>query len=427
MITSVRWLVRCCYLGMFIQALVINVTPLLFIPLREQFGLSFEQIGRLVLVNFATQMVVDLVCTALADRVHPRPLIIAANALSAIGLWVFAFSPFVLAHPYSGLMAGTVIFSIGCGLLEVFLSPLINAIPSENKSAAMAALHAYYPIGNVAVIVATGAALYVLGLRAWPWIMALWSFFPVLNTVAFGMVTLPPLADPESRQTLRSIVLGRPIYLLLATMVLAGAIEVTIGQWTSAYVETALGYSKVVADLVGFLLFGIGMVIGRLWFAWKGTHANLSRVMWISAVLSGAACLAMALLPSPLLALLSTGFSGIFVSMLWPGTISLSAARFPLAGASMFALLAAAGDFGSGLMPWLVGLIADHVSGTPPAWAVFLFGPLVPQALGLKAAYLFTAFCPFLMVPFVMALREPAGNSPAGACLRRGRRVRSDG
>ena len=395
---------------MFIQALVINITPLLFIPLREQFGLSFEQIGRLVLVNFLTQMAVDLLCTALADRVHPRPLIVGANAMAAVGMWIFAFGPFVFASPYSGLMAGTVIFSIGCGLLEVLLSPLINALPSENKSASMAGLHAFYPIGKVAVILATGAALHVLGVRAWPWIMVLWSVLPVLNTVAFWLVRLPPLADPERRQTLRSILLGLPMYLLLATMVLAGATEVTIAQWTSAYVETALGYSKVVADLVGFLLFGLGMLVGRVWFAWKGGHSGLPRIMWASAVLSGATCLAMALVPSPPLALAATGLSGIFVSMLWPGTISLSAARFPLAGASMFALLAASGDAGSAVMPWLVGLIADHVSAAPPAWAVSVFGSsLAPQALGLKAGYLFTAICPFLIVPLVLALRERRG------------------
>lgn len=405
--SSPRWVIRCCHLGMFIQALVINITPMLFIPLKDQFGLTFEQIGRLILVNFLTQMAVDLVCTALADRVHPRPLIIAANALSAIGLWVFAFSPFHLANPYDGLMAGTVIFSIGCGLLEVLLSPLINALPSDNKSASMAVLHAFYPIGKVAVIVATGAALYVLGPRSWPWIMVLWSLFPVFNTAAFAMVPLPPLADPERRQTLRSIMRGLPIYLLLAVMMLAGATEVTIAQWTSAYVETALGYTKVIADLVGFGLFGIGMVIGRVWFGCKGGGSHLSRVMWISAVFSGLTCLAMSLLPSPLLALLSTGFSGIFVSMLWPGTISLSAERFPLAGASLFAILAAAGDFGSGLMPWLVGLIADYVGSTPPAWTTFLFShQLTPQALGLKTAYLLTAICPFLMVPMILSLRR---------------------
>jgi fucose permease len=318
-------------------------------------------------------------------------------------------APFQFSDPFTGLMVGTMIFSVGCGLLEVLLSPLINALPSENKSSAMAFLHAFYPIGKVAVIVVTGVALYVLGVQAWPWILVAWSVIPLLNTAAFFMVDLPPLADPARRQTLRSLMVGRPIYLLLLAMVLAGASEVTVAQWTSAYVETALGFSKVTADLVGFCLFGVGMIIGRLWFGWKGEHGNLTKVMSISAVLSGATCLAMALLPSPVLALLATGFSGFFVSMLWPGTISLSAARFPLAGASLFALLAAAGDSGAAVMPWLVGVIADSVGNSPPSWALTIFGEsLAPQALGLKAAYLVSALWPFLMVPVILALQKGA-------------------
>ena len=404
---SMRRVVWCCYLGMFVQAMVINISPLLFIPLREQFGLSFEQVGRLVLVNFATQLVVDLICTAVADRIPPRPLIVAANALSAMGLWVFAIAPFHFSDPFTGLMVGTMVFSVGCGLLEVLLSPIINALPSENKSSAMALLHAFYPIGKVVVILVTGVALFGWGVQAWPWIVVAWSLIPIANTAAFFLVDLPPLADPERRQTLRSLVMGRPLYLLLAAMVLAGASEVTVAQWTSAYVETALGFSKVTADLVGFCLFGVGMIVGRLWFGWKGEHANLTKVMSISAVLSGATCLAMALLPSPLLALLATGFSGFFVSMLWPGTISLSAARFPLAGASLFALLAAAGDSGAAVMPWLVGVIADSVGSSSPGWATAIFGEaLAPQALGLKAAYLVSALWPFLMVPVILAMRQ---------------------
>ncbi len=143
-----------CYLGMFIQAMVINVTPLLFLPLRNEFELSFEQIGRLILVNFLTQMLVDLLCTAFADRLHLRALIVAANALSALGLWIFAGAPYLLANPYAGLMLGTVVFSVGCGLLEVLLSPLIHALPAVNKSGAMALLHAFYPILMVPVILA---------------------------------------------------------------------------------------------------------------------------------------------------------------------------------------------------------------------------------------------------------------------------------
>jgi fucose permease len=391
---------------MFIQAMVINLTPLLFIPLREQFGLSFEQIGRLVLANFLTQMIVDLLCTGLADRIPTRILVVAANAFSAVGLWVFAWAPFHWDAPYAGLMAGTVVFSIGCGLLEVLLSPIINAVPSTNKSGSMAVLHAFYPIGKVAVIVVTGVALHAFGLVAWPWIVAAWSVLPVLNTAAFFMVQLPPLAHPEHRQTLRSLIFQPALFWLLAAMVLAGATEVTIAQWTSAYVETALGFSKLTADLVGFCLFGVGMIIGRLWFGLRGEHAGLTRVMWISAALSAATCLAMALLPSPVLALMATGLSGIFVSMLWPGTISLSAARYPMAGASLFALLAAAGDAGAGVMSWFVGVVADVVALAPPAWTLALFGPVIePHALGLRTAYMVSALWPFLMIPVILALR----------------------
>lgn len=398
---KVAW---CCYLGMFIQALVINATPLLFVPLREEFGLTFEQIGRLILLNFLTQMGVDLVCTALADRVRLRPLIAAANALSAVGLWLFALSPFVLSKPYAGLLFGTVVFSVGCGLLEVLLSPLINVLPGENKSRAMAMLHAFYPLGKVAVIVVTGLLLYLLGSASWPWIMLAWSILPVANAFAFLQLELPPLADPDHRHTLRSMLFNATIYWLLAGMALAGATEVTIAQWTSVYVETALGFSKVVADLVGFFLFGVGMIIGRLWFGFKGSHGNLAQVIWMSAVLSALSCVLMAVLPSPVLALAATGFSGVFVSMLWPGTISLSAARYPLAGASLFAILAAAGDAGAAFMPWLVGVIADHSSFLGRTWIGGILGPeLNPQAFGLKTAFLVTAICPFLMIPVVFA------------------------
>ena len=409
---SVRRVTWCCYLGMFVQALVINITPLLFIPLRTEFGLTFEQIGRLILVNFLTQLLVDLACTAIADRVHPRPLIAAANALSAVGLWIFAAAPMFLHTPYAGFVLGTIVFSVGCGLLEVLLSPLINALPSENKSGAMALLHAFYPIGKVAVIVVTGLALYLLGPASWPWVMFAWSLLPVANIVAFLLVELPPLAHPDLRHKLRSILFHPSVYWLLAAMALAGATEVTIAQWTSAYVETALGYPKVVADLVGFFLFGVGMIVGRLWFGFKGGHANLGMVLLWSALLSALSCVAMAVSPWSALAVLAIGCSGVFVSMLWPGTISLSAARYPLAGASMFALLAAAGDGGAALMPWLVGVIADQGHAIRTTWIGSLFGPDASlQVFGLKAAFLATALCPLLMIPAVFgALRSRAAS-----------------
>lgn len=402
-----RLLIRCCYLGMFIQALVINLTPILFVPLREEFGLTWEQIGRLVLVNFITQMIVDLVCCALADRVPAKPLVVLANILAGAGLALFALAPAWFDSPYHGLLLGTVVFSTGCGLLEVLLSPIINAVPSDRKSSAMAMLHAFYPIGKVAVILATGAALVVFGADSWRSVVVLWAILPLLNTLGFAFVGIPPfVAEGAQRMTLRNLLRQPAFFLLLAAMTLAGATEVTIAQWTSAYAQTGLGFSKTIADLVGFALFGVGMIIGRVWFGLRGEQTGLHRVMIFGAVLSAATFFLMALSPHPWIALAACVSSGLFVSMLWPGSLSLAAHRFPLAGASMFALLAALGDTGAGVMPWAVGLIADAAPESM-AWMAALFGPEVaPDQLGLRAGLLIAGLCPVVMVGVLIGLAK---------------------
>ncbi len=293
-----RLIVRCCYLGIFIQALVINLTPLLFIPLKDQLGLTYEQVGRLVLINFLTQMVVDLVCSGLVDRINVKPLTVAANLLAGAGLWVFALAPAHFSDPYTGLALGTVVFSIGCGLLEVLLSPIINAVPSERKAADMAVLHAFYPIGKVTVIIITALALHRIGAQHWRTIMLAWSVFPFINTLGFLLVRLPPFAHASTRQTLRELVRKPAFLALLLAIGLAGATELTIAQWASAFAEKGLGVSKLVGDLLGFCLFGVGMIIGRLWFGIRGEQANLRRIMIGSTLLVAAMYLITSLSPS---------------------------------------------------------------------------------------------------------------------------------
>lgn len=390
---------------MFIQAMVINLTPLLFIPLKEQLGLTYEQVGRLILINFSTQMVVDLVCAALADRVNIKPLIVAANLLAATGLWLFALASATFVRPYSGLLLGTIVFSVGCGLLEVLLSPIINAVPSERKASDMAILHAFYPIGKVVVIIISALALQALGTQHWRWIMLAWSIFPLVNTLGFALVHLPPFAEEGRRQTLRALV-RLPIYLaLLLVLFLAGATELSISQWASAFAEKGLGVSKLAADLAGFSLFGVGMIVGRLWFGTRGDMLDLRRLMFWGASLSALTYLTISLSPWPLLSLAACAPAGLFVSMLWPGTLSLSAARFPLAGASMFALLAAAGDTGAAVMPWAVGAIADRVARSAPE-AYSLFGTaLSPDQIGLRAGLLVVTLCPVVMAVMLAAMR----------------------
>ena len=400
-----RWVAGCSYLGMFVQALVINLTPLLFIPLREQFGLTFEQVGRLVLINFFTQLGVDLICTGLADRVPVKPLIVLGNLLAAIGLGLFAWAAWWtgdLFSPYAGFVLGTVVFSAGCGLLEVLLSPIINALPSKAKSASMALLHAFYPIGKLAVILGTGSVFLFFGTGVWPWVVFAWMILPLLNSAGFALVPLPPLADPEKRQPVRSLVRIPWFGLLLAGMFLAGATEVTLAQWASAFLEKGAGMSKGMADLGGFALFAVGMIVGRLWFGLREHELDLPRILRRGAGISFLLYVALALAPIGWVALPVCALAGFFVSMLWPGLISLAATRFPLAGASMFALLAAAGDGGAGLFPWLAGLLADGVGGMSGVFQ----SPGAAESFGLRAALLASGLAPLLLWILTVSWRK---------------------
>jgi fucose permease len=373
---------------MFIQALVINLTPLLFIPLKEEFGLTYEQVGRLVLINFCTQMVTDLVCCWLADRVSVKPLAVLANVLAAVGLWVFAWWPGLCANPYAGLVLGTVVFSVGCGLLEVLLSPIINAIPSSHKPSQMALLHAFYPIGKVGVIAVTALALYAWGAGGWRWILVSWSVFPLVNSVGFLWVTLPTFVPEGTRHRLRELARLPQFWVLAGLMLMAGATEVTLAQWLSAFAEKGLACPKLLADLAGFGLFGVGMILGRLWFGVRGHSLDLTRAMGWGALASAGFYVVISLSPWPALALAACGPAGFVVSMLWPGTLSLGTERFPLAGASMFALLAAAGDTGAAVMPWLVGFVADHAVNRLPG--------IDSESAALRLGLLSGLVCPLL-------------------------------
>lgn len=373
-------ILRACYGGMFVQAMLVNLTPLLFLTLQGQFGLSFEQVGRLVLVNFSAQVLTDIVSSGLVDRVSAKGVAIAGNLFAVVGLWLFALLPFRLTDPYLGLLIGTVIFSIGSGFLEVIVSPIVERTLSERKAAGMQILHAFYPIGKVVVTLVTALLLFSLGTDRWPSLMLAWSLLPLLNALAFASLRLPPLHQAGQRTRVRDLLRQRSTWLAIITIGLAGATEVSLAQWASAFAERALGVSKLAADLFGLGSFGVGMLIGRLWFGWRGADTNLLQMMRLGAIGSAAMALLMALAGPPWLALVATAGAGLATSLLWPGVVSLTSGRFPLAGASLFALLAAGGHSGAGSMPWLVGVAADQAQRLPAAW----LGSLTPEQAGLR-------------------------------------------
>lgn len=395
--------VRACRLGMFVQAMVINLAPLLFVQLHAQFALTWEMVGRLVLINFLTQMAVDLAGSRLVAGCGLRPLCVAAHAAAFLGLLIFAAAP--LAGGYATLVAGTVVFSAGCGLLEVLMSPILDAVPSRRKAGDMALLHAFYPIGKLAVIVGTALALWLAGPRCWPWVVAAWSLVPVIGIWLFATIPLPSLDDGARRVRARDLLRSGAFRVALLAMIFAGATEVAFAQWTSAFAQHGLGMPQAVADLVGFGLFAIGMAAGRLWFGLYGAGGDLVRTLSLGAAASASVYLLAALSPWPVLSLAACACAGLAVSMLWPGTLSFAAARWPVGGAVVFAAMAAAGDGGCAVGPWLVGLAADAAAGIPGllAWL-----PGAGEGGGLRFGMLIGSAAPLIMLLCARRLARPA-------------------
>ena len=397
--------IRLCYLGMFVMAITINLAPPLFIPLKEQLGLTFEQLGRLILINFATQVAFDLLCGALVDRLGAKRFVVAAPALACAGLWVFALAPWLMSNPYHGLVIGTVIFSAGSGILELLLSPIINAVPSEQKAADMSLLHSFYAWGQMVVILLTAVAVFVFGARHWQWIAMAWSIPPAIAAVGFSMVTLPPFVEEARRQRLRDLV-RKPAYLVaVAALGLAGASELSIGQWISAFAEKGLGFPKIQGDLAGLCLFAAALGIGRVWFGLNGQKVCMYRVMIAGAWLSVGVYLVASLSPWPYVSLAACVLAGLGVSLLWPGMLVVTAARFPLAGASMFAVLSASGDMGGAVAPWLVGAVADKAPMLHELPKLLFRAGLTPEQTGLRVGLLLAAIYPLAMVVLLYWLR----------------------
>lgn len=350
--------VRACYVADVVQAVLTNLTPLLFLILKDDFGLSYSQFGLLTLINFCTQVTVDIAFSKAVDKHGFRPFILMADGLCALGLTVFAVSPWVFApNPFAGFVIGTVLFAGAGGLLELLLSPIVDALPAENSAKAMSILHSMYAWGQLLCVVVT--TLLVFAGVKWYVIMLLWTLLPLCNLFSFIKAPLRRKVAPDQVMKIGALI-RKPLFLLaFFAIAFGGATELVIAQWTSAYMQNGLGVPKLTGDLLGMGGFALMLGLGRLLHGMYGERFSLQKLM-IGGCLGCVVCyLMIALSPLPWVGILGCVGVGFLCSLLWPGTLTLTSERIPTGGASMFALLAAGGDVGGSMGPWMIGLVAD--------------------------------------------------------------------
>ena len=380
--TGYRHTVYACYLGYITQAIVNNFTPLLFLTFREQFGVGLARISVLVTLNFGVQLLVDLLAARFADRIGYRVCIVAAHVFSAAGLGALALLPRLLPDPFAGLCAAVVIYAIGGGLIEVLVSPIVEAAPAENKAAAMSLLHSFYCWGHVFVIVCSTLFFRFCGVARWPILACLWLLIPLANAFYFSAVPIRPPVQASEQLPLRALLRQKLFWILFLLMLCAGAAEQAMSQWASAFAEAGLGVSKTVGDLAGPCLFAALMGTARAIYGKCGAKLPLKAAMAGSCVLCVACYLLACLTAQPALGLLGCAFCGFSVGMLWPGTFSVASRTCPAGGTGMFALLALAGDLGCGGGPTLVGRATALFGGAlKPALLLGILFPLLMLAL----------------------------------------------
>ncbi|MGV9778086.1 MFS transporter [Streptosporangium sp. NPDC003464] len=411
---------RACYTGYVTQAIVNNLAPLLFIVFQDRYRLPMEMLGRLVLLNFATQLITDIVAVKFVDRIGYRVPLVLAHVLSVLGLVLLAVAPAVSPSPYLGLCAAIIVYAVGGGLLEVLVSPVVDALPSpqEGKAAAMSLLHSFYCWGQVAVVAGTTLLLAWIGQDAWQVLPLAWAIVPLVNLVAFLKVPLPATVPDEHRTSLRKL-FGAPAFAVAVVLMLcAGAAELTMSQWSSLFAEEGLGVSKVWGDLAGPCLFAVLMGVGRIVYGLWGERIPLVPAMAACGTLATVCYLATCLSADPVVSLVGCAVCGLAVSLLWPGTFSLAAARFPFGGAAMFGVLAVFGDAGGAVGPWVAGAVAD--ASTAAGGLLSGLPAVLPDdgGSGLRAGILLATAFPLVIVAVTLlygaGARRAAASREAG-------------
>ncbi len=351
--------IRACFTGYIVQAIINNFAPLLFLTFHRQYGIPLSQITILISVNFALQLLIDFLSAFFVDKIGYRVAMLLAHGFTVVGFGLLSFLPEAMSNPFVGLLIAVCFYAVGGGLLEVVVSPIVEACPSDHKEQNMSLLHSFYCWGSVGVVALSTLYFSIFGTENWRILALVWALVPFMNGILFLKVPIATLL-PEGEKSLSVVQLlkSKLFWLFLLLMFCAGASEQAVSQWASTFVEQGLGVTKTIGDLAGPCMFSILMGISRVFFGKYGHRMNLERMMFVSGLFCVFSYLLIGLTASPVFGLLGIALCGFSVGILWPGTFSKASESIKRGGTAMFAILALAGDLGCSGGPTLVGMLA---------------------------------------------------------------------
>lgn len=351
-----------CFTGYIVQAIINNFIPLLFLTFQSTYGIPIAKITFLVTFNFGLQLIIDFLSPGIIDKVGYKMATVAAHIFSAMGLIALVILPRLMSDPFIGLLIAVMIYALGGGLIEVLISPIVEACPSDNKETAMSLLHSFYCWGHVGVVLISTLYFKVFGIEKWPILALVWAIIPMLNAFLFIKVPIGNLiAEGETGLSIKELLSNKLFWLMVLLMICAGASEQSVSQWASTLAEKGLGINKTMGDMVGPMFFAIMMGSSRALYSKVGDKLDLKRVMLYSGVLCVLSYIMIAWSSWPILGILGCGISGFSVGIMWPGTFSMASAQMSRGGTAMFAYLALAGDLGCSLGPTVVGRVSAAV------------------------------------------------------------------
>lgn len=402
-----RTLKYACYTTNIAMSVVANFSPLLFLTFRSLYGISYSLLGLLILINFVTQLTVDLIFSFFSHRFNIPGVVKLTPLLTVIGLFVYAVWPFFFPDSvYIGLVAGTVIFSASGGLAEVLISPVIAALPSDDPDREMSKLHSIYAWGVVFVIIFSSLFLLIRGAAEWQWLALIFMIIPLIAFVLFLKSDIPEMETPERVSGTVQFLKNKGFWLCFFAMFLGGASECTMAQWSSSYLEQALGIEKVWGDIFGVAFFAVMLGLGRTLYSKKGKH--IERVLFMGAIGAAICYFTAAISNVAVVGLIACAFTGFCVSMLWPGSLIVASERFPSGGVFIYAMMATGGDLGASVAPQLIGIITDAVIANPGAESFAANLGLCPEQLGMKLGMLVGMIFPLIAIALYFKIMKKA-------------------